>query len=222
LSARKPTIGLTGGIASGKSSATRVLRELGVVVVDADQIAREVVERGSEGLAEVVAAFGEGVLAADGSLDRERLAAVVFGDEAARKRLQAITHPRIGRLSAERIAQGLTSDSPYVVYDAPLLVEVGAHRGLDALIVVSANEAQQVARAGTRDGMAEEQTRARIAAQLPLARKVEVADYVIDNDGTLEQLEQRVRAVHEAILARFAPSAPSAPSAADPGPGAGA
>ena len=209
MNARKPTIGLTGGIASGKSSASRVLRELGVVVVDADQIAREVVERGSEGLAEVVAAFGEGVLAADGSLDRERLAALVFGDEAARKRLQAITHPRIGRLSAERIAQGLTSEAPYVVYDAPLLVEVGAHRGLDALIVVSASEAQQVARAQARDGMAEDQARARIAAQLPLARKVEVADYVIDNDGTLEQLEQRVRAVHEAILTRVAAGAPA-------------
>jgi len=215
LSAKKPTIGLTGGIASGKSSATRALRELGVVVVDADQLAREVVERGSEGLAEVVAAFGEGVLAKDGSLDRERLAAVVFGDEAARKRLQAITHPRIGRLSAERIAQGLASPSPYVVYDAPLLVEVGAHRGLDALIVVAASEAHQVARAQARDGMTEEQARARIAAQVPLARKMEVADYVIDNDGTPEQLVQRVRAVHEAILARFGLGA------ADAGRGAG-
>lgn len=203
MSAKKPTIGLTGGIASGKSSAARVLRELGVAVVDADQLAREVVERGSEGLREVVAAFGEGVLAPDGSLDRERLAGVVFGDEAARKRLQAITHPRIGRLSAERIAEGLASEAPYVLYDAPLLVEVGAHRGLDALIVVSASEAEQVARAQARDAMSEAQARARIAAQLPLARKVEVADYVIDNDGTLEQLEQRVRAVHEAILARF-------------------
>ena len=132
MSARKPTIGLTGGIASGKSSAVRVLRALGVLVVDADQLAREVVEPGSEGLREVVAAFGEGVLAADGSLDRERLAAVVFGDEAARKRLQGITHPRIGRLSAERIAQGLASEAPYVVYDAPLLVEVGG-----AVLVVS-------------------------------------------------------------------------------------
>jgi dephospho-CoA kinase len=203
LSAKKPTIGLTGGIASGKSSVSRALRELGVVVVDADQIAREVVEPGSEGLRDVVAAFGPSVLAADGSLDREKLAAVVFGDDAARKRLQAITHPRIGRLSAERIAAGLVSSAPYVVYDAPLLVEVGAHRGLDALIVVAASEADQVARARARDGVDEVAVRARIAAQLPLAQKTAVADYVIDNDGSLEDLQRRVRDVHAAILARF-------------------
>jgi dephospho-CoA kinase len=203
LSAEKPTIGLTGGIASGKSSVSRALRELGVVVVDADEIAREVVAPGSEGLREVEAAFGPSVLSSDGSLNREKLAAVVFGDEAARKRLQGITHPRIGRLSAERIAAGLLSSAPYVVYDAPLLVEVGAHRGLDALIVVAASEATQVARAQVRDGAEEAAVRARIAAQLPLAQKTAVADYVIDNDGSLDDLQRRVREVHAAILARF-------------------
>ena len=203
MSAKKPTIGLTGGIASGKSSVSQALRELGVFVVDADQVAREVVEPGSDGLREVVATFGEGVLASDGSLDREKLAKVVFGDEDARKRLQAITHPRIGKRSAERIAEGAASVAPYVVYDAPLLVEVGAHRGLDALIVPPPPPPTQGARAVARDGMDEAHARARIAAQLPLARKVEVADYVIANDGSLEELRGLVRATHQAILERF-------------------
>ena len=202
--ANKPTIGLTGGIASGKSTVARVLSDLGVGVVDADQIAREVVALGSDGLREVVAAFGPQVLAVDGSLDREKLAARVFGDEPARLQLQAITHQRIARLSAERIAALHASAAPYVVYDAPLLVEVGAHRGLDALIVVAADEANQVARALARGGMAEAETRRRIAAQFPLARKIEVADYVIHNDGSLPDLERRTREVHAQIAQRFA------------------
>jgi dephospho-CoA kinase len=200
---KKPTIGLTGGIASGKSSAARVLVREGVGVVDADRIAREVVEPGSEGLREVVAAFGAQVLAADGSLDRDKLGAIVFGDEQARKVLQGITHPRIGRLSAERMAALHASNACYVVYDAPLLVEVGAHKGLDALIVVAAAEQTQVARAMSRDGLSEQEARRRIAAQLPLARKVEVADYVIHNDRSLRELEQRTLEVHREIMKRF-------------------
>ena len=205
--ADKPTIGLTGGIASGKSEVSRVLQSLGVGVVDADKLAREVVAPGSEGLREVVATFGTGVLAPDGSLDRERLAAIVFGDEPARKRLQAITHPRIGQLSAQRIAALRASDAPYVVYDAPLLVEVGAHQGFAALIVVAAEEAIQVARLLARDGFAEREARQRIAAQLPLARKIAVADYVIRNDTSLQALEARTREVHDQILERFGLSA---------------
>lgn len=200
----KPTIGLTGGIASGKSTVSRVLERIGVGVVDADRLAREVVVPGSEGLAEVVATFGEGVLASDGSLDRDKLGAIVFGDERARKALQAITHPRIARLSAERIAALQAGPAPYVVYDAPLLVEVGAHKGFAALIVVAAAEATQVARMHARDGLSELECKQRIAAQLPLARKIEVADYVIHNDGTLADLEERTRAVHGEILERFA------------------
>jgi dephospho-CoA kinase len=182
---------------------SRQLERLGVGIVDADRLAREVVEKGSPGLDEIVATFGTQVLTADGQLDREKLSAVVFGDEVARKKLQAITHPRIGQLSVHRITEQQAGPSPYVVYDAPLLVEVGAHKGLDALIVVAAAEATQVARVLLRDGATEQDTRARIAAQLPLARKIEVADYVIENDGTLEHLEQRTLAVHRAILQRF-------------------
>ncbi len=201
--ADKPTIGLTGGIAAGKSEVSRVLARLGVGIVDADRIAREVVDKGSSGLAEVVREFGEDVLDADGALDRPKLAAIVFGKDDARKKLQAITHPRIGLLSAERLAAVKASASPYAIYDAPLLVEVGAHKGLDALIVVAADEATQIARLLARDGMAETDARQRLAAQLPLARKLEVADYVIHNDAGLAELEQRTVAVHREILARF-------------------
>jgi len=203
LTATKPTIGLTGGIASGKSSVARVLRELGLPVIDADQLAREVVARGSEGLAAVVEAFGAEVLDADGNLDRERMAQRVFADADARKTLQGIVHPRIAQLSAQRVAQAKAESAPYVVYEAPLLVEVGAHKGLDALIVVAASEQAQVARAASRDGLAAPDVRQRIAAQLPLARKVEVADYVIANDGTLEQLERATLDLHARILKRF-------------------
>src|SRR5687767_2515536 len=138
--ANKPTIGLTGGIASGKSTVSRVLEQLGVGIVDADQLAREVVAVGSDGLREVVATFGAGVLTPEGSLDREKLGAIVFGDEQARRKLQAITHPRIAQMGAERIAALQSGPAPYVIYDAPLLVEVGAHKSFAALIVVAAAE----------------------------------------------------------------------------------
>jgi dephospho-CoA kinase len=200
---RKPTIGLTGGIASGKSTVSRLLEQLGVGIVDADRLAREVVAKDTDGLREVVAAFGERVLAADGSLDRGRLAAIVFADEAARRKLQAITHPRIAQLGAQRVAELQASSSPYVIYDAPLLVEAGAHKGLDALIVVAAQEPTQRDRLRARDGLTELQSGQRIAAQLPLAHKIEVADYVIHNDGSLAELEQRTSEVHGQILQRF-------------------
>lgn len=201
--ADKPTIGLTGGIAAGKSVVSRTLEQLGAGIVDADKLAREVVQPGSEGLREIVREFGAGVLDADGALDRQKLGAIVFGDEAARRKLQAITHPRIGQLSAQRLAAHKAGEATYVIYDAPLLVEVGAHRGLDALIVVAAAEPTQIARLRARDGLSEDEARKRIAAQLPLARKLEVADFVIDNDGSLAELEQRTRAVHRQLLARF-------------------
>jgi dephospho-CoA kinase len=203
LTAGKPTIGLTGGIAAGKSSVARVLRELGVAVIDADTLAREVVARDSDGLAAVVAMFGNEVLDSHGNLDRERMGQRVFADPEARKALQAITHPRIGQLSAQRIAEARAGSAPYVVYEAPLLVEVGAHKGLDGLIVVSAPENTQMSRAEVRDGLGAEQARQRIAAQLPLARKLEVADYVIANDGSLEELARTTREVHARILLRF-------------------
>lgn len=200
---KKPLIGLTGGIASGKSSVSRILGGLGIEIIDADQVAREVVAPGSEGLDEIARAFGEDLRRADGSLDREKLGGIVFRDAGSRARLEAITHPRIGKRSAERIALAMQSSSPYVVYDAPLLVEVSGHRGLDALIVVAASEAQQIERAVARDGMTQEEAKRRIAAQLPLADKVALADYVVHNDRSLAELEAATLDVHARILARF-------------------
>jgi len=195
-----PIVGLTGGIASGKSAVAAVLREQGIPVVDADQVAREVVAPGSEGLQEVVAAFGHDVLAPDGSLDRDALAQQVFADADARKRLEAITHPRIARVSFERLAALRASGAPYVVYEAPLLVETGAHRNLAALIVVVTGEDEQVQRVIARDRSTAAAARARIAAQLPLAAKVAAATHVIHNDATLDVLRERTLAVHRALL----------------------
>ena len=197
-----PVVGLTGGIASGKSTVARAFAGLGVPVIDADQLAREVVAPGSEALREIVETFGSDVLLGDGSLDRKALAARVFPDEGLRRRLNAITHPRIGRLSAERIASADPS-APYVLYEAPLLVENGLHRTMRALVVVALDPELQVVRARQRDQMSELEATARIAAQAPLEQKLAVADYVIDNRGELSGLQERVAEVHRDLLVRL-------------------
>jgi dephospho-CoA kinase len=204
----KAVIGLTGGIASGKSSVGRALSARGVQVVDADQLARDVVVAGSEGLAEIVRAFGDTMLRADGSLDRERLGARVFHDPEARKHLNAITHPRIARLSGERIATAMQTASPYVVYEAALLVETGAHRGLSALLVVAAAPEVQLARMMARDGLDETAAQARLAAQAPLEAKLAAANYVIHNDTDLSELERQIERVHAELCQRFAVQPP--------------
>lgn len=196
-------VGLTGGIASGKSTVAKLFRALGVTVVDADEVAREVVERGSEGLAEIVAAFGDGVLAADGTLDRKRLAAIVFEDEGARKHLERITHPRILARSMQLMAAAASRGEALALYEAALLVENGSYKMLQALVVVAASADNQVLRVETRDGIDEAGARARMAAQVPLEQKIAVADFVIWNDGDLAALEARTREVHAALLARF-------------------
>jgi dephospho-CoA kinase len=200
----KAVIGLTGGIASGKSVVARELRALGVEVIDADLLAREVVAKGTEGLAEVVRAFGEDVLQADGTLDRERVAARVFNDADARKQLNGILHPRIGQLSLERIAAAQATATPYVVYEAPLLVETGSYKGLSALVVVATPPATQLTRVVARDGMTTEAAQARLAAQMPLEAKVAVADYVIHNDAGLAELKAQVSVLHRTLCERFA------------------
>jgi dephospho-CoA kinase len=202
-SASKPLIGLTGGIASGKSTVAKQLIELGVVVVDADLLAREVVTRGSEALAEIVSAFGSEVLAADGGLDRERLGKRVFAEPHARQRLNAIVHPRIALLSAQRIQQAQATSTPYVVYEAALLVETGAHLGMAALIVVAAPPNLQLDRVVQRDGLEPDAAAERLAAQAPLDAKLAVADYVIDNAGDLTALRENTKQVHTQILQRF-------------------
>lgn len=200
-------VGLTGGIASGKSTVARLFGALGVPVVDADAVARDIVAPGSEALHEIAAAFGDAVIV-DGALDRAALGARVFADTDARRRLEAITHPRIAAESGRRLALALAGGAPYALYEAALLVENGAYKMFPALVVVTAPEDVQRARIAARDGLDAAQAQARIAAQAPVAAKVAVADWVIENAGDLAALEARVRAVHAAILARFA--APSA------------
>jgi len=209
----KAVIGLTGGIASGKSSVARELEARGVPVIDADQLAREVVYPRSEGLAEVVRTFGSQILLDDGSLDREKLGAHVFQDEEARKRLNAIIHPRIRQLSAERILSALQTDAPNVVYEAPLLVETGGHRGMAALVVVATSPEVQVTRVMARDGLSESAARARLAAQAPLEAKLAAADYVIQNDAGLPELHEQIAGLHEKLCERFAHDLPIAAEA---------
>jgi dephospho-CoA kinase len=192
-------VGLTGGIASGKSAVTAMLRELGVEVIDADVIAREVVEPGEPALEDLVARFGAQILTSEGRLDRAALGQVVFADVQARQELGQIMHPRIGQRMWQRAEQAGEAGHRWVVYDAALLVENQLHLLLDSLIVVAASAPTQLERVMARDGLDEEAARARIASQLPLEQKVAVADYVIDNEGSLEQTRAQVQAVYAQI-----------------------
>ncbi|MFO0588311.1 MAG: dephospho-CoA kinase [Polyangiaceae bacterium] len=195
--------GLTGGLASGKSTVGRMFRARGVPVIDADLLAREVVERGSEGLAAVVAAFGEQILAPDGTMDRAKVAELVFQDPARRRTLNGILHPRIGALSAQRMTELAAAGHELACYEAALLVENRLVEMFRPLVVVAVPEAVQIERAMTRDGATEEQAKARIASQLPLAEKVAVADIVIDTQGPLPETEKQVDAALAKIRERL-------------------
>lgn len=183
--------GLTGGIASGKSSVGRRFASRGVAVIDADRVAREVVRPGTPGLAAVVDAFGPSVLTADGELDRKALAALVFTDPQRRQTLNAITHPLIAAATRQAAAEHAAQGHPLVCYEAALLVENGLADAFRPLVVVAADEASQITRAMARDGAVEHEVRARIAAQMPLATKIAAADVVIRNDGSADDLEAR-------------------------------
>jgi dephospho-CoA kinase len=183
-------VGLTGGIGSGKSTVTRMLEERGAVILDADVFAREAVRGGSEGFRRVVERFGKGVVAPDGELDRPRLASIVFNDRAALDDLEAVIHPEVRRLIADGIQAHLDT-ADVVVLVNPLLIEMGTHRDCDVVVVVSVSPETQVARSVGR-GMAEDDVRARIAAQLPLEERARQADVIIDNEGTLDDLERQV------------------------------
>lgn len=196
-------VGLTGGIASGKSTVARAFMERGIPVIDADQLAREVVAPGSPGLAAIVQTFGEDVLLADGTLDRKGLAARVFADRALLSQLNAITHPLVARLSAERLAAIEEGSVPYAIYEAPLIVESGLHKAMRALVVVALDVPLQIERVMKRDGLGLAAAESRIAAQAPLSKKLEAADYVIDNGQDLSSLFQRVDEVHQQLLLRL-------------------
>ncbi|MBC2867845.1 dephospho-CoA kinase [Streptomyces mexicanus] len=210
-------VGLTGGIGAGKSEVSRLLVEHGAVLIDADRIAREVVAPGTPGLAAVVEAFGPDVLAADGTLDRPRLGAIVFADPAKLAALNAIVHPLVGARSRE--LQEAAADDAVVVHDVPLLTENGLAPLYDLVIVVDAAPETQLDRLVRLRGMTEQDARARMAAQATREERRKIADIVIDNDVPLERLRQRVRDVWEELVRRaHAPRlAAQGPHEASPG-----
>lgn len=220
---RTLVIGLTGGLASGKSTVGRMLRDLGVDVIDADELARLVVEPGRPAYRRIVEAFGEDVLvprdpAAAGDptgppaarpLDRARLAARVFGDEAARGLLNRITHPEIARESAERMAAASARGAPFVLYEAALIVENKLYHGLDGLIVVDATEELQIERAMQRSGLTREQATARLRAQASRSERRAVANWLIDNTLDRAALQRQVERVFAELSAGHIPPRPA-------------
>ncbi len=190
-------VGLTGGVASGKSLVAGELKKLGAHIIDADVISREIVEPGSEAYRDIVREFGEGVLRADGTIDRKALGRIVFADPARLSALNGITHPRI----IEKIRSGMKAlgerfADALIVVDAALLIEVGLHREMSRVIVVYADEDRQVERIMARDGLGEKEARERINSQMPLSRKVEYADFVIDNNGSVEDTRRLVKELY--------------------------
>jgi dephospho-CoA kinase len=200
-------IGLTGGIASGKSTVARMLAARGAAVVDADLLAREVVEPGQPALAEIVAEFGPGVLADGGGLDRKALGAVVFADAQRRQRLEEITHPRVLGLMRRRVAEAGATAAPLVVVDIPLLFERGRNDWLREVLVVYADPETQLRRIVERDGLSEAAARQRLAAQMPIERKRELATWVIDNQGPVDETERQVSAWWNQVVAGEAAAA---------------
>ena len=194
-------VGLTGGIGSGKSTVARLLEKRGAVVFDADLLAREAVEPGTPGHAAVIERFGADVLAPGGELDREALASVVFADPSARRDLEEIVHPEVRRLFAEG-SEAYRDTDRVVVFSAPLLVETGMHTAFEILVVVSATVATQIERLMRQRGMSESSIRARIVAQAPLEDKAAVADFLVDNEGTLDELESQVDRLWSDLSAR--------------------
>ncbi len=191
-------VGLTGGVASGKSTVSAMLRDLGAVVIDADLLAREVVARGTPGLEAVVASFGPQVLADDGSLDRAKLGAIVFVDPSRRAALEAIIHPLV-RARAAEIEAAAPADV-LVVHDIPLLVETGQAGAFDAVVVVDVPEDLQVERAVRDRGWSEDEALSRVRAQAARADRLAAATHVVDNSGTLEDLRRRVAEVFEELV----------------------
>jgi len=203
--------GLTGGIGSGKSAAAAIFEDCGIPVVSADELSRIVVTPGSEGLAAVVAAFGEGVLTPGGELDRRKLGALVFKDPGQRVRLEGILHPRIRDSFQDVLAALEATGQHLVVYEVPLLFENNLEKQMKAVILVSAPEDQRIARVMARDKLSAEDVRVRMAAQMDDQGRRSRAQYVLENDGDLEHLRAQVEALLAKILPRKAPPAPPPP-----------
>lgn len=194
-------VGLTGGIGSGKSTVARLLDRRGAVVIDADQLAREAIAAGTDGFELVVAAFGRDVVRPDGELDRPALAAQIFADPGRKAALEAIVHPRVARLFADRVEPYRDTDR-IVVYVTPLLVEVGLAPAFDVVVVVTASPHLRVSRVASERGLDPEDVRRRIAAQATDAQRAEVAEILLDNDGTLGELEAQVDRLWAELTAR--------------------
>jgi len=197
-------VGLTGGIATGKSTVSALLRQLGCEIIDADLLAREVVEPGQPALAQIVTEFGRDVVTAAGELDRKKLGAVVFANPERRRRLEAITHPAIrdrflARLD-ELAKQGFVG---LVVFDAAVMIESGNYKNMDRLVVVVTDEATQMARLHGRDGTDDAENRRKIASQMPLTEKAKLADFVIDNSGSRDATAEQVRRVFGALMSEL-------------------
>jgi dephospho-CoA kinase len=193
-------VGLTGGIGSGKSVAADIFAELGAEVIDTDAIARELSAPGGAAIEPIRAAFGASMIAADGALERAAMRRAVFSDAGARKRLEAILHPMI-RLEAD--ARCMNSSAPYIVLVVPLLVETGFYLGrLERVLVIDCAEETQITRAAARSGLSAEQVRAIMATQASRQERLDAADDVIDNDGTIDALRRQVRRLHDDYLAR--------------------
>ncbi len=195
-------VGLTGGIASGKSTVASILRELGASVIDADIVARDVVAPGSEALAEIEAAFGSNATLPDGSLNREAVGAMVMSDPTLRARLESITHPRIRASIATQVEDAVANGAESVFVEAALLVETGSYSIYPDLWVVSCDDERQVERLMARKGCDSPTARQWIAAQMPLTQKVEKATTVIDNNGTIDELRGAVAVAYAALMAR--------------------
>ena len=194
-------VGLTGGIASGKSTVAKILTELGAAIVDADMLSREVVAPGHDGWKEIVATFGDDVLQADQNLDRQKLRTLIFNNPDARKQLEAIIHPRVRALAERRIREHGEAGYAVVVYEVPLLFEGNLQEWLRPVILVACNVDIQRQRLQQRDGLDPTAAQKHIDAQMSLEDKRKLADYVIENDGSLADLESQVRAVLAKIQA---------------------
>ena len=206
-------VGLTGGIATGKSTFAAALRAAGAPVIDADRLARDAVRRGSPALEAIAAAFGPGVLGPDGELDRPRMAARVFADPAARARLEGIVHPAVRRAAAAEAARLAAEGHDLAFYDVPLLFETGLDRDVDCVVVVAASPGAQRARLAARDGLGAAAADARLAAQLPVAEKARRADVVVENDGDVEALRAKAAPLLAALRAGLSRRLPNAPPA---------
>ncbi len=193
-------VGLTGGIATGKSTVCGMFRELGIPVVDADAIVHELLASGGDGVRPVIQCFGEAVVAWDGGIDREKLAKRVFSDDAARRQLEALIHPMVIERSQARIhAVADSEDADIVIYDAALLIETGRHESFHRLVVVTAAAETQLLRLVTRNSLSVDDAGARIRSQMPVVSKAALADYVIDNSEHWRETRKRVIEVHRML-----------------------